>query len=233
MHRILMMRLEGPLMTLGTVAIDDRVPVSSFPSTSMIVGILANALGFCRTRPAEIQALQDGVMIASRLDRPGRLLNDYQTVQVGKGDKIWSSSGVVATRGGGADTYDNPAIINREYWADAAVTVAVQLPLQMDVDVVAEALQSPQRPLFLGRVSCPPARPILHSVVTAGSVLEALSVTPADDGRVAVMQAQWPSDGGGTSIRQVQVTDVKDWAFGVHMNSRTVSEGMISVGAVA
>lgn len=217
-------------MSFGETAIDERFPTARFPSLSMVCGLLANASGMCRTRPAEVQELQDAMEIASRVDRPGHRLRDYQTAQLNSRDEVWTSLGRVAGRGGGSSGLFTVQI-EKEYWSDAAITVAVALPDDR-IDVMVSALREPARTLFLGRVSCPPSRPILAGVIEANNVLEALKRWPTDNGSPATMPAQWPDrlDRVNTS-RSALVTDRKDWRNRMHVGSRRIREADIEVGA--
>jgi CRISPR system Cascade subunit CasD len=219
-------------MSFGETAIDERFATARFPSLSMVCGLLANACGMCRTRPAEIQELQDTMEIASRVDRPGQRLRDYQTAQISSRDEVWTSSGRVAKRDGEA-TGLFTVQIEKEYWSDAAITVAVALP-DARIDVMVSALREPARALFLGRVSCPPSRSILADVIEANNVREALERWPADDGNPTTMLAQWPDrlDRVNAS-RSTLVTDRKDWRNRIHVGSRRIREGNIDVGAAA
>jgi CRISPR system Cascade subunit CasD len=228
--RILLLRLEGPLMSFGDVAIDERMPVGRFPALSMITGLLANAMGLDRAEPGPIQALQDGMRIASRIDRGGHLLQEYQTAGLNSADKMWTSRGVVAGRDGGASG-DFTVQLYKEFWSDASVTVAVELPPDV-VDTVAAALRAPARPLFLGRASCPPSRPILLDVIEATDLLDALRRAPRDVDDVE-MAVQSPGPVGLAASHERQVSDIKDWANGIHRGVRKVHEGRISVGEVS
>lgn len=221
------------MMAFGDVAVDERRPVARFPALSMVCGVLANALGMCRTRPAEIQSLQSEMEIASRLDRPGHRMRDYATAQLAKSDTMWTSRGQIAGRDGGNETYDNPSIIERDFWADASVTVAVALP-DTRIDGVAAALNEPARPLFLGRAACPPSRPILLGVVEATDVLDALENAPLDSRREAPLEAQWPERlSRARTLRIMDLSDIKDWRNRVHSGTRRVREGIIQVRAAA
>jgi len=219
-------------MSFGETAIDERFPTARFPSLSMVCGLLANAAGMCRTRPREIQELQDSMEIASRIDRVGHRLRDYQTALLDSRDVAWTSSGRVAGRDGGA-AGSFTVQIEKEYWSDAALTVAVALPEDL-IDAMASALREPARALFLGRASCPPSRPILAGEINAADVLEALERWPADSGRPSTMEAQWPDHlASGRQFNAALVTDRKDWRNRVHVGSRRVREAHIEVGAAA
>jgi CRISPR system Cascade subunit CasD len=138
----------------------------------------------------------------------------------------------VAERDGGA-TGAFTVQIEKEYWSDAAVTVAVSLP-ECRIDAMASALREPARALFLGRVSCPPSRPILAGEIDAEDVLKALERWPTDNGCTTTMAVQWPDHlGGRRQSNAALVTDRKDWQNRVHVGSRRVREASIEIGAAA
>jgi CRISPR system Cascade subunit CasD len=228
-------------MAFGGVAVDERLPGSEFPGLSMICGLIANAMGLCRTNPGDIQELQDGMEIASRLDRPGTCLRDYQTASLNSADEMWTARGVVEGRGGGSSG-EFTVQLYKDYWADRSVTVAVALP-DSRIDVVASALERPARPIFLGRACCPPSRPTLLGVEDHADVLAAVQRAPIDPevrhvlglqafkfGKPCRLRAQWPS----TIVSEFEsrrdiVSDIKDWANRIHRGQRIVCEGEINV----
>jgi CRISPR-associated Cas5-like protein len=75
------MRLEGPLLAFGGVAIDQVGITRDFPAASMLTGLLANALGWERPQWQAHQALQDRLIFAARRDRedPTETESDYFT----------------------------------------------------------------------------------------------------------------------------------------------------------
>jgi CRISPR system Cascade subunit CasD len=228
--RFLLLRLEGPILSFGDVVIDESLQTARFPALSMVCGLLANAAGLDRNEPRQIQELQDAISVASRIDRPGKKMHDYQTALLHSGDSAWTSSGRVYGRDGGFSGAFT-AQMEKDYWADASVTVAVSMPDEC-IDRYAAALDHPARVLFLGRKSCPPSRPILLGIMEAQSLLRALEMTPADHGLATVLEAQWPvscSDGRKhwTSVS----SDLKDWRNRVHVGLRTVQQGHINVEA--
>ena len=180
--RVLILRLEGPLMSFGDVAIDEIRPTRRLPARSMLTGILANALGWAHRDVAALDRLQERLRFAARLDREGQGLVDFQTAELGQDDPLWTTHGMPAVRAGGAASYSGPALRYRHYIADAAVTVALTLvPAEEAPDLAALefVLRRPERPLFIGRKGCPPSRSILDRVVAAQSLVAALDqVTP-------------------------------------------------------
>jgi len=239
MTRFMVLRLDGPLMSFGDVAVDEIRPTRLLPGASMLAGLLANALGWRFFQVDRLQSLQDRLIFGARLDRPGELLIDYQNAHLSKNDLLWRSQGYPpAGRGGGAQSYSGPAQRWRHYRMDGAVTVVLTLaeddyPTLADV---AEALKRPARPLFLGRVSCPPAGPIFNDEWTeAGSVVEALSqvaLHPRSNPPDEPCLAEWPAGPGeaaglaqGRSL--LARTDIRDWRNDLHAGSRMIVQGRI------
>lgn len=182
MARHLILRLEGPLMSFGGVAIDESRPTDAHPGRSMITGLLANALGWRHQDADRLQSLQDRMCLASRRDHEATRMVDFQTVDLGQDHLMgtgWTTWHAPETRKGGS-AKTGTHIRERGYLADALFHAAVGLvgPGEPDIETLAAALRAPQRPLFLGRKSCPPASPLLVAVVEADSPFEALKTIP-------------------------------------------------------
>lgn len=224
--RALILRLEGPLMSFGDRAIDELRPTRSLPGRSMLVGLLANALGWEHRDTDRLDRLQARLRFAARLDRPGQPLVDFQTAEITKRDPIWTTRGRPAERAGGEGSYSGPVLRDRRYRADALVTVAFTLDPadeEPDLDALAEALRRPERPLFLGRKGCPPARPVLETAVEADSLVAALAQAPVlprlADGEEAAAEVlieteDEPAEPSGRRI--IEVADRRDWSLGFH-----------------
>lgn len=229
----LLLRLEAPLMSFGTTAVDHRRPVQAWPAVSMLTGLLANALGWQRSDVQALDALQARIRWAARIDRAGTALNDFQTAQLSKDDKGWTTRGVVEERDGGADSYKSPHLRSRDYRADASVLVALRLepadtlPTLQDL---AAALDRPMRPLFLGRKGCPPATRIAQGLVLADDAVAAVRAAPAlDDGTPPVQAAVFFNEGAATAatgpgVRQHDTSDVRRFALDVHAGRQRVFE---------
>ena len=81
-------------MSFGGETVDNIGVTRWFPSSSMLTGLLANALGWDRTDGPRHQALQDRLVFAARIDRepPGGVpLTDFQTAQLGARDRGWTT----------------------------------------------------------------------------------------------------------------------------------------------
>jgi CRISPR system Cascade subunit CasD len=234
MPRFLLMALEGPLAAYGAEMVDARGPVRDWPGASLLTGLIGNALGFSRGMGAELDALQARLDFAVRLDRPGERLRDFQTAKLEKADQGWTTRGRPEGRDGGEATYHSPHIRERDFFADSAVTVALGLarPDQPpDLDAVAEALQSPARPLFLGRKPCLPSRPIFAGFIEAEDALGAARAAPPLDEDSAnpdranpwlVWRARTNDQG---LFERLHVTDQRNWLSGVHAGERVFLRG--------
>ena len=235
--RHLILNLESPLMAFGGEMIDNYGVIRRFPAASMLTGLFANALGWRRVERERHQRLQDRLIFAARIDREpagGVRLTDFQTAQLNKDDKGWTTRGQPEGRAGGANTYDAPHLRYRDYFADMRVTVALRVEPEDEsptLDELAHALKKPARPLFIGRKPCLPSAPLFVRIdCDAGSTLGALLKVPLereerehDDVRLL-----WSEGEGVDSVRidkDSMLTDERNWVSGLHGGGRRVYEG--------
>jgi CRISPR system Cascade subunit CasD len=230
----LLLRLEAPLISFGSVSVDEHGFIQRWPAVSMLCGLFGNALGYRRTDAEQLDALQRRIVWAARLDRPGVMVQDFQTAQIGKNDKAWTTRGRPEVRGGGAATYESPHIRRRDYWADASIAVAVRLEPADEapsLDALAQALRAPARPLFIGRKSCLPSCRILEGAVEAGDALAALAQAAfaLDSEPVA---AVFFNDvrAKSVAIRRHRASDERRFELDVHAGQVTVFEGRSARG---
>lgn len=215
---ILLLRLESPLLAFGGVMVDNYGFTDDIPSASLLVGLLGNALGYRRGDHEQLQALQDRIRYAVRIDRSGQRMTDYQTADLNKDDAGWTTRGQPEGRAGGPGTYAGQHQRYRDYHADAAITVALTLgPAEISPTVVelARALQHPVRPLFIGRKPCLPTAPLLLGMADADSLEAALRQAPlADDAdahpRLYLQQAQ------SAGPRSLHLHGRRNWRTNVH-----------------
>ena len=235
--RHLILNLESPLMAFGGETIDNYGIIRRFPAPSMLTGLFANALGWRRVEPECYQRLQERLVFAARIDREPHgdvRLTDFQTAQLNKDDKGWTTRGQPEGRAGGPNTYDAPHLRYRDYFADMRVTVALRLEPEGEsptLDQLAHALQEPARPLFIGRKPCLPSAPLFADFIEAKNTLDALLKLPLKredrerDDRVRLL---W-SDGEGVDCvpidKESMLTDERNWVSGLHGGGRRVYEG--------
>lgn len=158
MARSLLLRLEAPLQSWGSQGRFGVRETESEPTKSGVVGLLGAALGMRRDDTAMIAELASLEMTV-RVDREGVVLRDYHTAGGGKfrGAEygIWQPK-----EGSPGGQLGDTALTERLYLSDASFLVALGGDDKV-IDDLAGALEAPRWPLFLGRKSCPPARPLL------------------------------------------------------------------------
>jgi len=167
----------------------------------------------------------------TRLEAQGSRLTDFQTAQLGANDKAWTTWGTVEERRGGAASYESPHLRYRDYHADLTALLALRLEPADEsptLDEIAQAMDRPQRPLFIGRKPCLPVGRMVAGWIDADTVLQALQSAPLTSGQDGGLRAQWP-DGEGQlpGDRLVDLCDERDWHSGLHGGWRPVREGLI------
>lgn len=230
MARHLLIRLSSPLIAFGGETIDNFGVIRDFPALSMVTGLIANALGWDRGDDVLHNRLQERLRLGAMLEIQGSRLTDFQTAQLGANDKAWTTWGTVEERRGGAASYDSPHLRYRDYHVDLTALIVLRLEHAEEsptLNEVAQALDRPQRPLFIGRKPCLSVGRLVAGWVDADSVLQALQLAPCTNGTDG-LRAQWP-DGEGQlpGARLVDVCDERNWTSGVHGGWRPVREGFI------
>lgn len=219
--RWLHLRLCAPLMAFGGVAVDQVGPTRDFPAASALTGLLANALGWHWSDREAHQGLQDRLIFGALIERQGRMLTDSQNAKLEKNDRVWTTRGVPEGRAGA--TYDAPHRRRRDYLADHLVHVVLRLdPAEggPTLDDLAEALDRPARPLFLGRKPCLPAASLRAGWTEGDTTLAALRSLGLKG------RALWPeAEGGREDAGIVDLPDLRNWVSGLHGGSRRVAIG--------
>ncbi|TBW06409.1 type I-E CRISPR-associated protein Cas5/CasD [Azotobacter chroococcum subsp. isscasi] len=199
----LLLRLYGPLASWGEIAVGESRHSAVQPSRSALLGLLAAALGIERSDDAAQQALTQGYRFGIKLECPGMPLRDYHTVQSGvparkthfRSRRQELSADKVGT-----------LLSTREYRCDSLALVAVEaLPeAPYSLEQLAEALQRPHFPLYLGRKSCPLALPLAPRRASAATLREVLDETPQGS-LLALLERQpeqrWPSPADRRAFR--------------------------------
>ena len=234
MIECILLRLDAPLMSFGGTAVDQHGVTEDLPTTSLLVGLLGNALGYTHREHGKLQRLQDGVSYAARRDRLGVRLVDYQTVDLGQSFMVntgWTTWGRREDRAGAFS--QGTHIRYRHYHADAVYTVAVSIDGDgPDLDALEQALRSPARPLFIGRKGCLPSGPLLLGRTTAESLRDAVCHAPVS-GRHEPgerLTIWYPSPATRADGRLLAITDERDWRNQIHGGRRLVVEEHIDLG---
>lgn len=237
---ILILRLEAPLMSFGAPIVDRHGEVQPYPALSMITGMLSNALGYDHADFEKLQQLQNRLHYASRQDRAGQEIQDYQTVDLSQDfmsdENAWTTQGWREGRKGGSAS-SGTHIRLRDYRADAIHTVALTLQpadKSPSIDDLVQALRRPERPLFIGRKTCLPSTPLFVRHMQAPSLTEALKTTKLADraDNRNTYQAWWPVDYDKDQPRadiEKPITDKRDWANQIHVGERWIARGEIEI----
>ena len=236
----LIINLESPMMAFGGETIDNYGVIRRFPAASMLTGIFANALGWRRIERQKHQDLQDRLVFAARTEREpagGVSMQDFQTAQLDRNDRGWTTRGVPEGRAGGANTYNAPHLRYRDFYADMRVCVALRLRDTDDADAptldeLVNALQYPKRPLFIGRKPCLPSVPLFGGISEDDTCLAAMLNTPLANPEDAPPRVamQWPNGEYVSNInanRSQMLTDERNWVSGLHGGGRLVHEGSV------
>lgn len=147
---VLLLRLEGPLQAWGTRARWDVRDTGSEPTKSGIVGLLGCAMGYRMGDMRLEKELDAGLRFGVRIENPGLIMEDFQTIDILQ------------------------LISPRYYLEDAAFLVGLE-ENEMHTGLLnrcADKLNDPTWPIFLGRKSCIPTRPVFEALTDEYDDLE-------------------------------------------------------------
>jgi CRISPR system Cascade subunit CasD len=122
-----------------------------YPSRSGIIGLIGAAYGMERT---DDFSRFNSLRITVRIDNPGTIIPDYQSV------RRWNR-----TRSGSYPQGNALAVGNRYYIEDGVFMVFIE-GNDDDIVSISKALSSPVYSLFLGRKSCPPTADFIFGMYT-------------------------------------------------------------------
>ncbi len=235
--RALVLRFDAPLLSFGGVMVDQHGVIDRFPRQAMLTGLLANALGWEHGDFDKLEALQARLLFAARWDVAPRRIVDYQTVDLGQPKMAlpgWTTRGEPEHREGGEARFGTHVRL-RHYWVDGLMTVVVALEGDGSpaLEELVEALRRPARPLFLGRKSCLPSRPLLDPktpILEGENLLEILKNVPrwnrwGEEVDASPLEACWPVELGGGEVRRVY--DLRSWRDQLPAGSRLRREGLL------
>lgn len=169
MANTLFLRLEGPLQAWGERgrwSVRDTAPG---PTKSAVIGLIACSLGYHTDE--QIRPLSENTRMGVRIDAPGHLITDYHTVGGGYDyPTLLTAQGKPKL----SSSMPHTEITWRDYLCDASFLVALQSDDETLIAQMASALQHPFWPIYLGRKSCPPARPVFDGLGQFKTLAEAL-----------------------------------------------------------
>jgi CRISPR system Cascade subunit CasD len=152
--KVLTIRLTAPLQSYGDIATFNYRTTGLHPSKSAMIGMIAAALGY-RRDDCRIKKLNQ-LKYAVRVDQPGTVLRDFQTVE-------WKWKNKSGTK-----------LTYRDYLQDAVFMVAVGSDDSDLMSRISYSLKHPRFSLFLGRRSNPVAGVLETDLSDSVSPLETL-----------------------------------------------------------
>ncbi len=153
----LLIKLTGVLQSYGEEALMKERTTNLYPTKSAVIGMLAAALGYQRNYP-RLEKL-NRLAFAVRIDQPGELTTDYQTMHVDK--TAWHK----------ADQY----VTYRDYLQDAVFVAAVGSDDHSLIDQLATALKYPHFQLYLGRRANVPVGALQTTIIDQENPVTALT----------------------------------------------------------
>lgn len=219
MEPVVLLRFEAPMMSFGAARIDAYDRAGAIPTASMITGIFGCALGIPRRESNRLQEMQDAMRVSVAILRQGRVVEDYQTADLGKPflrGPMWTVEGVPVERAGSSITDTRQQW--RQYIADGCVLAAVALGNAFPVPVkdLQQAMEYPAHPLCIGRVTCPPAGMIWQGLCE-GEMLDALRMA-GQAVEYVLPVTDYPPEMGDLLMT---VAGRKDWKLDRHVGAET------------
>lgn len=238
--KVLILTLQAPLMSFGAPMIDHYGVIQPYPASSLLTGMMANALGWLHHETDKLNRLQQRMQYACREDRAGSKVRDYQTANLGQEFMLdthaWTTRGKTEERKGGAAS-KGTHIRLRDYFADARYTVVLTLAPESEnptIEALAEALKFPTRPLFIGRKNCLPSAPVFAGLLEAENIIDALlrAQAPATESERQKYRIWWPAGIEQNLVKAEQtlpVTDQRDWENQIHVGERLISTAQVEL----
>lgn len=205
---ILLLRLEGPLQSWGTHSRWDVRDTALEPTKSGVIGLIGCAMGLGRA-DAMLEELDRRLLFGVRADRPGLVSTDFLTVtgyhRTATGEFRCAGNRVVRSFSQAQKYGEYTVVSPRDYLHDASFLVALAVRPQCEdehcdlLHHLADSLKEPKWPLYLGRKSCVPSRPILVKLTCEYPDLESALCHPdwtRDPPPPASLEAWVESDDG-------------------------------------
>lgn len=182
MNKFLIFDLYGIMASWGEVAVGEQRPTHAHPTKSSIVGFLAAALGWCRSDEARHVQLSKALQMAVCVRADGEFMRDYHTVQAPntppKGRAYTTRYSEIRES---PKNKLNTILSQRDYWAGGVYQIAIGQgspvsQMGVELEQLAQALNSPHYTLYLGRKACPLSLPVQPQIVEADTLKQAFDL---------------------------------------------------------
>lgn len=143
----LLLRLAAPLQSWGSSSKFNIRTTEREPTKSGVIGMIAASLGIQRNdNPEKLKPLAK-LKFGVRVEQEGKLLKDFHMVHEIKNGKVKDSH-----------------LTERYYLSDAVFVAGFESDDKELLEKIANAVQKPVYPMFLGRRSCPPTLPVFLEI---------------------------------------------------------------------
>ncbi len=174
-NRVLLLWLEGPMQSWGTRSRWDVRDTGLRPTKSGVIGLIGCAMGLNRN-DSELERLDRDILFGVRIDRPGIVSTDYHTVtgyHRTAGGEFKHSSGIAKSLARAQKYEESTIVSSRDYLYDAIFLVGLEASPEQ-TESLRYAFNAPCWPIYLGRKSCLPVRPLLDDMAEFNDLETAL-----------------------------------------------------------
>ena len=151
--------------------------------------MIAAAMGLQRNDDSKMLEPLSKLRFGVRVDREGKLLKDFHMVHEYKNGKMVDSH-----------------LTERYYLSDAVFLAAFESDSREFLEDIADALNNPVYPLFLGRRSCPITLPLIIGISDDGLVDALEKASPLVKSNDSFRRIVYESDDGGKVVQDVPVS---------------------------
>ncbi len=186
------------------------------PTKSGVIGLIGCAMGLDRDDP-ELERLDHNLLFGVRIDRPGLVSTDYHTVtgyhRTAAGD-YKHSEGTARNLAKAQEHGESTIVSPRDYLHDAVFLVGLETTPERSQSL-RKALADPRWPLFLGRKSCLPVRPLLDDVFEFNDLENALKLRVRHRRAQKGKLAAYIEDSAGELVRQdaLRINQLRMYGF--------------------
>lgn len=200
---VLLLWLDGPMQSWGTRSRWDVRDTGLEPTKSAVIGLIGCAMGLSRGDP-QLEKLDCELLFGVRIDRPGVVSTDYHTVtgyhRTAAG-AYKHSSGTAKSLAKAQEHGESTIVSPRDYLHDAVFLVGLETSSER-MRALRDAFAAPHWPLYLGRKSCLPVRPLLDDTAEFTSLKAAFGCRPRHPRAQEGSLAAYVEDATGELERQ-------------------------------
>ncbi|MDD6098510.1 MAG: type I-E CRISPR-associated protein Cas5/CasD [Oscillospiraceae bacterium] len=185
----LLLRLAAPLQAWGSSSKFNIRNTEREPTKSGVIGMIAAAMGIQRNGDQKLLEPLSRLRFGVRVDKEGILLKDFHMVHEYKNGKTVDSH-----------------LTERYYLSDAVFLAGFESDSREYLGKIADALNSPVYPLYLGRRSCPPTLPVVIDISDDSLIDALINAASLTETKSNYKRIVYESNEGGTVVQDVPVS---------------------------